>query len=140
MLWLSQSTHLGVSFLKNHVHITNSFRNMIEGEFQNFRKINQVQVPASHKTMDKIKKTCYITLKMFETSSIMFRFVIKYDWARYKRWSSIKILKIWIFWDFGEISGLCMIFCQLWGQITHKMTYKSGQKDFYQKYTNYSIH
>ena len=43
---------------------------MIEGGFQNFRKINQVQVPASHKTMNKIKKTCYITLKMFETSSI----------------------------------------------------------------------
>ena len=26
-----------------------------------------------------------------------------------------------------------MIFCQLWGQITHKMTYKSGQKDFLSK-------
>ena len=62
---------------KNHVQIENSSRDMIDNEFHDFQKIDQVLVPASNKTMNRIKKTCYITLRIFEISSIMYKFVIK---------------------------------------------------------------
>ena len=50
---------------------------MIDNEFQNFPKIDQVQVPASNETMNKIKKTCYVNLKILETGLDMGMFFMK---------------------------------------------------------------
>ena len=54
MFELSQSTYSGVSFLKKSCSDQNSSRDMIDNEFKDFPKIDQVQVPAANETINKI--------------------------------------------------------------------------------------
>ena len=50
---------------------------MIDNIFSDFQKIDQVQVPASDKTVNKIKKTYHAILKLLETGLYMYMLVLK---------------------------------------------------------------